>query len=106
MDFHLNNPILPVNYSAQATYRACDSRMAQEALRRHVLRVLRCWRERFLFGDDFLAGLQARFLLSRLSLCFMLNHLAIGLTTLYPAVSYDHVPCSRAAHLARVLPVC
>jgi U2-associated protein SR140 len=32
--------------------------MTQETLRRHVLRVLRCWRERFLFNDDYLNGLQ------------------------------------------------
>ena len=32
----------------------------QEGLRRHVLRVLRVWRSWFIFGDDFLNGLQAR----------------------------------------------
>ena len=37
-----------------------DSRMAQESLRRHVLRVLRVWRSWFIFSDDFLNGLQAR----------------------------------------------
>lgn len=36
--------------------------MTQEALRRHVLRVLRVWRERFLFNDDFVNGLQSTFL--------------------------------------------
>ena len=35
-----------------------DSRMAQEALRRHVLRLLRVWRSWFIFSDDFLNGLQ------------------------------------------------
>ena len=32
--------------------------MQQEALRRHVLRVLRIWRDWFIFADDFLNGLQ------------------------------------------------
>lgn len=32
--------------------------MAQESLRRHVLRVLRIWRSWFIFSDDFLNGLQ------------------------------------------------
>lgn len=35
-----------------------ETRITQEALRRHVLRVLRCWRERFMFSDDYLNGLQ------------------------------------------------
>ena len=39
-----------------------ETRITQEALRRHVLRVLRCWRERYLFSDDYLNGLQAAFL--------------------------------------------
>ena len=43
----------------QETYRSVDSRMAQESLRRHVLRVLRVWRSWFIFSDDFLNGLQA-----------------------------------------------
>ena len=34
--------------------------MQQEALRRHVLRVLRIWRDWFIFSDDFLNGLQVR----------------------------------------------
>jgi U2-associated protein SR140 len=37
-----------------------ESRITQEALRRHVLRVLRCWRERYVFGDEFLNGLQVQ----------------------------------------------
>lgn len=45
--------------SKQETYRSVDSRMAQESLRRHVLRVLRVWRSWFIFSDDFLNGLQA-----------------------------------------------
>lgn len=32
--------------------------MHQEVLRRNVLRVLRIWRSRFIFSDDFLNGLQ------------------------------------------------
>jgi len=34
--------------------------MAQEALRRHVLRLLRVWRSWFIFADDFLNGLQVQ----------------------------------------------
>ncbi|KAK9825189.1 hypothetical protein WJX81_005170 [Elliptochloris bilobata] len=48
--------------SLQMTYRSVDGRMAQEALRRHVLRLLRVWRSWFIFSDDFLNGLQATFL--------------------------------------------
>ncbi|KAK9824009.1 hypothetical protein WJX72_006933 [[Myrmecia] bisecta] len=48
--------------SLQETYRSVDSRMTQEVLRRHVLRVLRVWRAWFIFSDDFLNGLQATFL--------------------------------------------
>ena len=44
----------------QEAYRAAESRMVQEAMRRHVLRVLRIWRSWFLFSDDYLNGLQAR----------------------------------------------
>lgn len=36
--------------------------MGQEMLRRHVLRVLRVWRNWFIFSDDLLNGLQATFL--------------------------------------------
>ncbi len=42
----------------QETYRSVDSRMAQESLRRYVLRVLRVWRSWFIFSDDYLNGLQ------------------------------------------------
>ncbi|KAK9865024.1 hypothetical protein WJX84_002089 [Apatococcus fuscideae] len=45
--------------SFQEVYLGLDSRITQEALRRHILRVLRVWRERFIFNDDFLNGLQA-----------------------------------------------
>ena len=38
--------------------------MTQEALRKHVLRVLRVWRDWYLFAEDLLNGLQALFLLS------------------------------------------
>ena len=48
--------------SLHEAYRSVESRMAQEALRRHVLRVLKAWRSRFVFSDDFLNGLQAAFL--------------------------------------------
>ena len=36
--------------------------MTQEVLRRHVLRLLRVWRERFLYSNEYLNGLQATFL--------------------------------------------
>ena len=45
----------------QEAYRACESRMTQEGLRRHVLRVLRMWRTWSIFSDDFLNGLQVNF---------------------------------------------
>lgn len=41
-------------------YRGAEGRMAQELLRRHVLRLLRIWRGWFIFGDDYLNGLQVR----------------------------------------------
>lgn len=34
--------------------------MTQEVLRKHVLRVLRVWREHYLFNDDYLNGLQVK----------------------------------------------
>ena len=42
----------------QETYRTVNSRMAQESLRRYVLRVLRVWRFWFIFSDDYINGLQ------------------------------------------------
>eukprot|EP00798_Chlamydomonas_sp_ICE-L_P032267 gene32267-16833_t len=55
--------VLPTIFeSLQDTYRSVETRMTQEFLRRYVLRVLRVWRERFIFTDDFLNGLQASFL--------------------------------------------
>ena len=48
--------------SLQETYRSADSRMAQEFLRKHVLKVLRVWRGWYIFSDDYLNGLQATFL--------------------------------------------
>jgi CID domain len=51
--------VLPDVFESLAeTYRTVEGRMAQGALRRHVLRVLRVWRDRFVFSDDFLNGLQ------------------------------------------------
>ena len=44
----------------QDAYRGAEVRMHQEALRRHVLRLLRIWRDWFIFADDFLNGLQVR----------------------------------------------
>jgi len=48
--------------SLSECYRACDSRITQETLRRYILRVLRVWRGWYIFSDDFLNGLQATFL--------------------------------------------
>jgi U2-associated protein SR140 len=48
--------------SLQDVYRSSESRMAQELLRKHVLKVLRVWRGWYIFSDDFLNGLQATFL--------------------------------------------
>jgi U2-associated protein SR140 len=54
---------LPDAFEAlRAALAAAGGRLAQEALRRHVLRVLRAWRGWFVFSDDFLNGLQATFL--------------------------------------------
>jgi U2-associated protein SR140 len=50
--------------SLQEVYRSAESRMAQELLRKHVLKVLRLWRGWYIFSDDFLNGLQATFLRS------------------------------------------
>ncbi len=47
-----------LSFFLQEAYRTCESRMGQELLRRHVLKVLRVWRGWFIFGDDFLNGLQ------------------------------------------------
>ena len=44
--------------SLQEAYRGAEGRMAQELLRRHVLRVLRAWRGWFVFAEDLLNGLQ------------------------------------------------
>lgn len=44
--------------SLQEAYRGADGRMAQELLRRHVLKLLRIWRGWFCFSDDYLNGLQ------------------------------------------------
>ncbi|KAL4450080.1 hypothetical protein ABPG77_010749 [Micractinium sp. CCAP 211/92] len=50
--------------SLQEAYRGAEGRMAQELLRRYVLKVLRVWRGWFIFSDDYLNGLQATFLRS------------------------------------------
>lgn len=70
---HTHTPNQPTRYRAkleaclpevfvsfQATQAAADSRMVQEALRRAVLRLLRVWRDRFIFNDDYINGLQVR----------------------------------------------
>ncbi|GMH42641.1 hypothetical protein BSKO_10560 [Bryopsis sp. KO-2023] len=48
--------------SFRTVYASLDSKMTQEAVRRHVLRVLRVWRNWFIFSNDYLNGLQATFL--------------------------------------------
>ena len=58
----LQDALPDVFESLQEAYRTADGRMAQELLRKHVLKVLRVWRGWYIFGDDFLNGLQATFL--------------------------------------------
>lgn len=52
---HTHNHTLHTN--TQIAYRAADSRLTQETTRRHVLRVLKAWREKYLFNADYLNGL-------------------------------------------------
>lgn len=58
----LQNALPDVFECLQDAYRSCESRMAQEVLRKHVLKVLRVWRGWFIFSDDYLNGLQGTFL--------------------------------------------
>ena len=67
--------LMPAVLSSQETYRSVDSRMAQESLRRYVLRVLRVWRSWFIFSDDFLNGLQASSPLLQNACCAQLGQL-------------------------------
>ena len=55
-------PARPCRLSVACLPACAESRMAQELLRRHVLKVLRVWRGWYIFVDDFLNGLQATFL--------------------------------------------
>ena len=56
----------------QETYKAQESRIKQEVLRRNVLRVLRIWRSWFIFSDDFINGLQVMLQLTTISwLCHL-----------------------------------
>ncbi len=54
--------------SLHEAYRGADGRMAQELLRRHVLKLLRVWRGWFIFSDDFINGLQVGLMAS---LCYL-----------------------------------
>lgn len=58
----LQDALPDVFESLQEAYRGGGSRMGQELLRKHVLKVLRVWRGWYIFSDDFLNGLQATFL--------------------------------------------
>ena len=58
----LQDALPDVFESLQEAHRGAGGRMAQEYLRRHVLKVLRVWRGWYIFSDDFLNGLQATFL--------------------------------------------
>lgn len=49
--------------SLHEALRSVDSALTREALKKHVLRVTRVWRDWFLFSEDLLTGLQATFLL-------------------------------------------
>ncbi|KDD77050.1 hypothetical protein H632_c32p4, partial [Helicosporidium sp. ATCC 50920] len=54
---------LPAVFEALAGFlRRGSSSGAAELLRRHVLRVLRVWKGWYIFGEDYVAGLQAGFL--------------------------------------------
>lgn len=44
----------------QEAYRTAEGRISQELLRKHVLRVLRVWRNWYIFSDDLLNGLQVQ----------------------------------------------
>jgi len=48
--------------SLQEVYANASSRMMQETIRKHVLRVLRIWREWHMFHDEFLNSLQCQFI--------------------------------------------
>eukprot|EP00878_Enallax_costatus_P028828 GHUV01031177.1.p1 GENE.GHUV01031177.1~~GHUV01031177.1.p1 ORF type:complete len:188 (-),score=55.53 GHUV01031177.1:1472-2035(-) len=62
--------VLPEMFvSFNSTYKRAESRMIQEALRRNVLKLLRVWRERFIFNDDYINGLQVGKLASMSSIC-------------------------------------
>ncbi|CAD7701765.1 unnamed protein product [Ostreobium quekettii] len=58
----LEDRLADVFESFHLAYTALDSKTEQEATRRHVLRVLRIWRDWFIFSNDYLNGLQATFL--------------------------------------------
>lgn len=58
----LQDALPDVFESLQEAYRHAGGRMAQEHLRKHVLKVLRVWRGWYIFSDDFLNGLQVTFL--------------------------------------------
>ena len=47
------------------TLKAVAGRISAEAMKKHVLCVLRCWGDWFLFSEAFLQGLQATFLRGR-----------------------------------------
>lgn len=58
----LQDALPDVFESFQEAYRSAGGRIAQEQLRKNVLKVLRVWRGWYIFSDDFLNGLQATFL--------------------------------------------
>ena len=61
---HLVSRLPDVFESLRDAYSTLDSRIAAQALRRHVTAVLRAWADWFIFGEHFLAGLEATFLRS------------------------------------------
>lgn len=48
--------------SLQYSYINASSRIMQETIRKHILRILRVWREWHMFHDSFLSSLQCQFL--------------------------------------------
>ncbi len=61
-----------------------NSRMAQESLRRYVLRVLRVWRSWFIFSDDFINGLQVPLVTAMVASCCMSRYEDVLLSDYHP----------------------
>ena len=71
---HLAARLPDVFESLADTFRCVDGRISAEAMKKHVLVVLRCWGDWFLFSDAFLRGLQSTFLRKDARLDGLLPH--------------------------------